>query len=214
MFDSVVLGVLFIVLGILSHEIGITRDLAKILFIVLPLLSLEPIMIALTGGSIGHHLVGIKVVRSSDQKNLGLGWCFIRYLVKIPLGIYSIVSMWLTTKHRAVHDLASKSLMIFKKPEAVPELYKLQDRVVGYDGKPSILRRVGIAFCYTLLLVFVWELMINIFVTQRCIYDGACTDVDIQRAMIIGYVILGLFLASLILSMLCKMPGARVRKGQ
>jgi uncharacterized RDD family membrane protein YckC len=96
-----------------SYDIFQDNLFLRIIFIFLPTLSYEPLMIFFTGRSLGHKLYGIGVVHQDDSKKLNLFQCYIRYIVKIALGLFSLIFMFLTHKRQAFHDLITASLVVF-----------------------------------------------------------------------------------------------------
>jgi uncharacterized RDD family membrane protein YckC len=72
----------------------------------------EPLAISL-GGTIGNCFKGIRVRKMADpSKKINFFQAFIRYLIKVALGWISFVSIHSNNEKRAIHDLASGSVMI------------------------------------------------------------------------------------------------------
>jgi uncharacterized RDD family membrane protein YckC len=68
----------------------------------------EPLLVSMTGGTIGHYLCNIRVVDDRGG-NVGFLKAIARVAIKSFLGWYSFVAMALTSRHQAVHDLLTKS---------------------------------------------------------------------------------------------------------
>ncbi len=82
---------------------------------VLVFLLYEPIMVAM-GGTIGHRVMGLRVKSYSDSsKNIMLPLSIIRSIVKWLLGWISFLSMIANEEKRAMHDLLSSSIILYKK---------------------------------------------------------------------------------------------------
>ena len=111
-----------------------------------PVLFLEPLLISLTGSTIGQRLVGITVVHQDGRSRLVLPLSFVRYFFKIILGSLSLAWMFFTRRHQAIHDRVVRTIVILspqriaQKPsfaaEGVRELE--QETSCRY---PSVLRR-------------------------------------------------------------------------
>jgi len=76
----------------------------------------DPLFTSFLGGTIGHYMMGIRVKRVEDQsKNVILPMTMIRYVVKVFLGLISVLTVSGHPESRALHDRASNSIVIFKK---------------------------------------------------------------------------------------------------
>ena len=68
----------------------------------------EPLLVSLTGGTIGHYLCNMRVV-DDDRGNIGFVKAVARMIIKSLLGWYSFLAMAMTSRHQAVHDLLTRS---------------------------------------------------------------------------------------------------------
>ncbi len=76
----------------------------------------EPVMLITLSATIGHQMVGIKVVRFDDpERRINLLSGIIRNIMKFSLGWMSFITINLNDEHRAIHDFASSSLVVNKK---------------------------------------------------------------------------------------------------
>lgn len=89
----------------------------EIFIILLPVFIIEPLLVALTGGSPGHHLFNIKIREKSEDKKLSIRKSVVRFFLKAFLGLISIILVSLTHKHLMLHDIVSGSIVDFKSPE-------------------------------------------------------------------------------------------------
>jgi len=72
----------------------------------------EPLCMSL-GFTLGNYIKGIRVRKNSDTtKRINILQALIRYPVKILLGWISFLTIGADPKRRAIHDLASGSVMI------------------------------------------------------------------------------------------------------
>lgn len=71
----------------------------------------EPLCMTL-GGTVGNRLQGIQVRKAGNEaKRINLLQAYVRYAVKLSLGWLSFLTMGRDPKRRALHDLASGSVM-------------------------------------------------------------------------------------------------------
>ena len=68
----------------------------------------EPLLVSLTGGTIGHYLCNMRVV-DDHGGNISFIKAFARMIIKSLLGWYSFLAMAMTSRHQAVHDLLTRS---------------------------------------------------------------------------------------------------------
>lgn len=72
----------------------------------------EPLFVA-TGCTLGQLVKGLRVRQQKDEsKKINLVQSFLRYLVKYFLGFVSFFTIHSNEQRRAIHDLASGSVMI------------------------------------------------------------------------------------------------------
>jgi len=113
--DSVVLvGLMFIAFYALSF-FGIESGLIKgVLFVLIFLY--EPIMVSFSQ-TIGQRFIGIRVVGQKtevdgDVQSIGLFSSIVRYIVKLILGVLSLVTINFDEQSRAIHDKLVRSIVI------------------------------------------------------------------------------------------------------
>lgn len=180
---------------------------------VIPLVVFEPLVVWLTGGSIGHHLSGIKVIDKTTGKNLFLLKGVVRLVIKLLLGFYSMLTMLITKKHQSLHDLLSNSVVVFKNESLAPERYKLEPRQTDYDvKKPSILRRLLVIAVHLFFLFVATGFLLSFLVSPECLEIGNCSLSQAYRlnAVVLGFLVVAVLL--IILGFICKLPGAMYRK--
>ncbi len=209
LFDSVILSVSLIGIILMSSNIDFANNVYKVFFILLPVLSIEPLFTAFTGGSLGHHYAGLKIINAEKGGNLSLIRSYIRIFIKLPLSLYSFISILLTKRHQAIHDLVSGSVVVFKKEHGVPENHKLKERKTLYtNDKPTKIRRFVVASAYFIIFLFVDSLLINVYISGKCLEFGVCSDEDLFYGLLNTGILLVAFLFFYILGFLCKLPGA------
>ena len=113
--DSVVLvGLMFTAFYVLSF-FGIESGVVKGILFVLVFLY-EPIMVSFSQ-TIGQRFIGIRVVNQKTEENvavksIGLLRSIVRYIVKLILGVLSLVTINFDEQSRAIHDKLVRSIVI------------------------------------------------------------------------------------------------------
>lgn len=69
----------------------------------------EPLLVSFTGGTIGHRRANLRVVDDRTGGNVSVPKAVARALIKGPLGWVSFVTMALTRRSQAIHDLLTRS---------------------------------------------------------------------------------------------------------
>ena len=65
------------------------------------------------GCTLGNYIKGIRVRKAADStKRISFLQAIVRYPVKLTLGWLSFLTIHTNTKRRAIHDMASGSVMI------------------------------------------------------------------------------------------------------
>lgn len=211
--DSTILGVLFMVLIILSSELGITDAKLKAAFVLIPVVLFEPLLIWVFGGNIGHQLSGIKIVGANSGKNLFVINGIVRLLTKTLLGLFSLLSMLITKRHRSIHDVLSRSVVVFKDEAAAPSSHKLSPREnPSADTKPSFFRKLIVIAVYLVITLVIMSILVSATVSGDCVEFDRCNDSEIRY---LNYLVLGFLVGMLliiILGFMNKLPGGYYRQ--
>ena len=100
---------------------GIESGRVKLALMFIPFFIYEPLLVTFAGGTIGHHLRGLKVRRSGKEINLNIILSSVRFLIKYYFGIFSLLLILVTKKHQALHDLITNSIVIHKSIDNLPD---------------------------------------------------------------------------------------------
>ncbi len=160
----------------------------------LAILVLEPGLVAFTGGTIGHHMIGLKVQDSVRESNIGLVRATLRFLIKVLLGLPSLIFVLMTRRHQALHDWVTGSVVLLRNPTQVPTYEALSERKDEKGGYlyPSRVRRVLIILAYNIGLLAVLGLSSGVLLSEDCVERGVCSSTDnlYDMVLIICWVIL------------------------
>jgi uncharacterized RDD family membrane protein YckC len=110
--DTLVLLVFFAVTSVVIDNVGGAPDAVRIALIMIIFLY-DPVLTAFAGATIGHKIMGIKVRKfDAPGSKISLPMAFVRFFVKWLLGWISLLTVTSNAHKRAIHDLASGSIMI------------------------------------------------------------------------------------------------------
>jgi uncharacterized RDD family membrane protein YckC len=124
----------FILLAALAAwwlSLGIMEDadlLLKIGSLFLVFLILDPALVAWTGGTIGHHIMGLKVRAATRDAKINFVTATIRGFVRYSLGWLSLVFILVTRRHQAIHDYVSLTIVVLRNPETLSNNEKFAER--------------------------------------------------------------------------------------
>ncbi|MEM9331021.1 MAG: RDD family protein [Pseudomonadota bacterium] len=183
----------------------------KGLFVLLIFIALEPGLVSLTGGTVGHHLLGIRVQNKSNHRNLNVVFAIIRFVLKSTLGLFSFVFMMITRRHQALHDLASGSVVVLKHPNSASHQHALAAQEVMDENYeyPKWYQRVVVILVYNVIFFILIGLVLQLLLSENCIFNEFCNPTErvIERSA--DFIILGAFALFLVLGWKGRLFGAR-----
>jgi uncharacterized RDD family membrane protein YckC len=184
--DSIVF--MLIMAGALIVAVSFKSDnVARILgfTVVATWLLYEPILVSMTGATIGHHLYNLRVVDDRGG-NISFGKAVVRVVIKTLLGWYSFITMAMTSRHQAVHDLLTHSTVQIKDlTKAQPHHFATRREQLTAPGMPSMPRRVVVILAYLFVCLAVFSIAIAVaavpagLVSERCIDGAPCTGTEL-----------------------------------
>jgi uncharacterized RDD family membrane protein YckC len=151
-----------------------SRALGIVVVIVLALY--EPILVSLTGSTLGHYFTNLRVVDERDQGNVSFLKALARFVLKGLLGWYSFIVMTATRRNQAIHDLLTRSTVQIRDPaRARPHHYITERADFQSPDMPSRLRRSAVICAYLLLVFLVYGLVLVAAVATDALSPG-CID--------------------------------------
>jgi uncharacterized RDD family membrane protein YckC len=141
----------------------------------------EPVLVSMTGGTVGHRLYNMRVVDDRSGGNISFGKAVVRMVIKTVLGWYSFIAMAVTSRHQALHDLATGSTVQMRNlAQARPHHFSTRQDLSG-SGMPSLGRRLLLIVAYELGWFLVcWFALVALFTFGQI--SAACIDNDVCRA--------------------------------
>ena len=173
---AIMFGAIFIAVTVAND--GFSRVFGCM--VILGLLLYEPVLVSVTGGTLGHHLNNLRVVDERSGGNVSFLKACARVVIKGLLSWYSFVILAATRRNQAIHDLLTRStVQIRSAAKARPGQYVTERVELSDSGMPSRLRRVAIIGVYLLLLIAAVEaisvlLAMAGLVSYRCLHRDYC----------------------------------------
>src|SRR5262245_13155468 len=132
----------------------------------------EPMLVSLTGGTIGHYLYNMRVVDDRGG-NVNFLKAVARVVIKSLLGWYSFVAMAMTYRHQAVHDLLTSSTVQIRDL-AKAHHFRSRRETISPPGMPSLVRRGAVIAAYLLSWFMLFSLAMAFLapvglVSRQCI---------------------------------------------
>ena len=113
--DSLVLVFSMVIFTQLFSLLGQVPDLARMTAFILIFVLYDPLCVSFLGGTLGHRVIGIQVKNTNDEtRNLWFPMALLRFVVKVVLGWFSLLTITGNAKRRAIHDIVADSVVIYR----------------------------------------------------------------------------------------------------
>lgn len=193
----------------LARTLGFTVAIGWLLY--------EPVLVTLTGSTVGHYLCNLRVVDNKTGGNINFFKAVARTVLKAALGWLSFITMATTRRHQAVHDLATKStVQIRNLAQASPHHYRPEQTELASAAMPSPGRRLAVVAACLIVVSAVFAVMVefgaHLLVSPACVNDDRCTR---SEEVILGSVALIWIATCIVLIVLGWrgwLPGARMAR--
>ena len=208
------------IFGALSLAVTVQSDnfsRALGFLVIAALLLYEPVLVSLTGGTLGHLLTNLRVVDDRNGGNVSFLKACARVVIKGMLGLYSFVILAATRRNQAVHDLLTRStVQIRDLSRALPGQYVTGRRELAEANMPSRWRRVAVICAYlvltfVLLTVAMATMIATGIMSEACVDHKYCSAGEKFMSLAAGFAWLALSAAVIPLGWKGKLLGARKR---
>ena len=178
--DSVITPLIFIVIAFALSYVGIANDYLRVSLALGPALSFEPLLVAFTGATIGHHAIGLKVRRISVDKPINVLLAYIRFFLKWILGLPSLIFILVTKKHQAFHDMIVRSIVVNYDQSLKDRHEAMKERNFNDPNYiyPAASKRVLVIVFYSVVACTGILYLFNFAVNSNCLLSGICTRTD------------------------------------
>ena len=127
----------------------------------------EPLLISSAGCTIGQYLMGIRVIRKENGTLCPFHLSIVRYIVKILLGLYSLVYMLFSSNRQGIHDYSAKTIVVISKRKLIkhPEVaieQKEEGQIEKQYKYPSAIRRFAFFVIWYIIAFFSASIILGI----------------------------------------------------
>ena len=143
------------------------------------LLLYEPVLVPLTGGTVGHYLCNLRVIDDRTGGNISVLKAAARALIKSVLGVYSFITMGTTLRHQALHDVLTRSTVQIRNLADAKAYHYSAERTIS--GVPSRMRRASVIILYLIVLYLLVGIAAAFSMSPTCLassFKRACSAAD------------------------------------
>ncbi len=212
--DSVITPVVFFISIIVVGTLPTESSLLRGFFSFAPALSMEPLLVAFTGGTIGHHIIGLKVRYVQEDKYISIFHALLRFVLKIFLGLPSLILVLITKRHQAIHDALSQAIVVHKSTENLPNRELLEERITEEEGfkYPSAVRRGVVTFTYLASFTVLLGIVFTALLSEECVQQDICNDNDKLLGLMYKILFWAVFLTTIIMGYKSRLYGCRRKR--
>ena len=185
----------------------------RIAGVILVILLLEPFAVSRFGGTVGHHLAGMRVRRQDIDQRLNLISATGRFIVKTLLGLPSFLVILISGKRQAIHDMLFSTIVVYKHAGALPDLNTMKaiSSEVEQQNYHSIGRRVGLVVLYWVLGYLLYSMLVSALFWS-CVVRHQCSAGDSLGIVLTFLAFLAGVIAIPVLAWKGKLFGLRYKK--
>lgn len=173
--DGFIMVIAAIATLVAADSWGVQDALIKITCVALIVLLLEPCAVAFTGGTIGHHLFGMRVRRKGTDKRLNVFAALLRFVIKTLFGLPSFLIALISPNRQALHDVVARSLVVYKSTTDLPDHEPLHEITRTDEQRTylSVWRRLLVILLYWVLCYLCLNVFALVFLTA-CMSNHSC----------------------------------------
>lgn len=113
--DLLIMLAIFTITTLFIDVFGDIHSAIKGFILIFMIYLYDPVFTAFTGGTLGHKVMKLKVRKYNEtDKYISFPRAFLRFLIKATLGWLSFLTVTGNKDKRAIHDMASGSIMLNK----------------------------------------------------------------------------------------------------
>lgn len=114
--DSFLVFLLIMLASEVLSDFDYVATWVRVLIFIFIFVLYEPLFISAFGMTIGHNLMKIKVQKDRELGgNINILAAMLRFIIKYTLGWISLLTIMGNDKRKAIHDLATNTVVIFNK---------------------------------------------------------------------------------------------------
>ena len=113
--DVALMVLMIFLLDAVFANITLASNTPKAILLFVLFFAYDPLATAFSGGTVGHHVMGITVKREGDEeRNISLPAAVVRFLFKYVLGWISLITINFNSRSKAIHDMIVSSVVTYK----------------------------------------------------------------------------------------------------
>ncbi len=166
-FDSVILLFLFVIIPVIVGQfVQSPLGALRALVMFAPIFIFEPLLVSYWGQTVGQYFLGIKVVREVGMSKCPLLLSFARYYTKAILGLWSVLYILFSKKHKAIHDYLAHTVVILSPSRLANNPLFAESGITEQEQEkdflyPSALRRFVFFVIWWLVASIVLDKIVN-----------------------------------------------------
>lgn len=135
----------------------------------------EPLFVASRGATIGHAAAGLTIVDDRTGTRPGFVKSFARYFVKMVLGLPSFVTMAISRRHQAVHDLLTRTTVQLSATAEDDALgFHLERAEESGIVTPPAWRRIVVIAAYLVAVFVIYGIVLSLVDPDGCARGRNC----------------------------------------
>lgn len=208
--DYTILFLMLLLFPIIISSFPLNGVIKFIFSVIIPVL-LEPLFISIRGSSIGQKYHGLKVISEKTGMKINIFKSILRSLLFIPMGVFSIVTIFTTREYQALHDILSGAVVVVDDKDKVLDCYCLPERITAdqlYDY-PSKIRRSVFVVIYIFLSILIIGFIDSCVISSNCSLYKQCKSSEIIFNFLLSLIMVVLLMLIIILGCNSKLFGAR-----
>lgn len=178
LFDGVFMAFYFALTVMAVNGLALDSSKLESVLIIGVCLSIEPLLVAYTGASLGQHLMKLRVRKVADNRRLNLFQAYWRSAIKILFGLPSLLTVLSSRRYQAIHDMLASSIVVLSAEGISKASYLLHERTDQtelYDYPPAW-RRIAMMFVYIVLLFICMALATYLVFSDACLDANRCSQ--------------------------------------
>ncbi|MEO5559928.1 MAG: RDD family protein [Dokdonella sp.] len=190
---------------------GVESTWIKVFCPLLVVLVLEPIAVSATGGTIGHHMMGLRIRKERVDERISILAAIVRLVVKTIFGLPAFFVAFITRRRQGMHDLAARSLVVHKSAVGLPDYEYVPARTHADEHATyaSVWRRVLVIVLYWFLAYVLASLILAASLSGACLDAGRCSSTQLTIDSLSLVVLLVVFVAIAIMGWTGSLYGCR-----
>ncbi|GCC51819.1 RDD family protein [Chryseotalea sanaruensis] len=113
--DSLVILFVFSIVSVLINLLGDIPSFLKGFILIFMFYLYDPLLTSFFGATLGHRIMSLTVRKYNNHDlKISLGKALLRFFLKLFLGWISFLTVTSSKQKRAIHDIVSGSIVIYK----------------------------------------------------------------------------------------------------